>query len=120
MNLEYCTTEELLEELTRRNIVSDEIRFKSASVDGAKWSDLTLVYTTEDLFDEKILKVAPFFKDEFCYNNLGEEVKEILPNALGEVEECVFEFFGDTAEKGIEFLQNLGFKMRRDDDFFGY
>lgn len=121
MNLEQFSTEQLLEEQKRRDIHADEVRFKLASVDGAKWSDLTLIYSLEEFMEEKILKIAPFFKNEFCYHNLGEEVDKLLPSCLSSVEECIFEYYGEKkAEDGVKFLENLGFKMRLDNEFFGY
>jgi hypothetical protein len=119
MNLKDYTTEQLLAELKKRKVSSDEISFKMQKVEGAKWSDLTLVYTIEKTVftNKEYLKIAPFYKGVFCYENLGQDVDNLLPSCLSESEECIYEYKGDP-QTGISYLQNLGFKMKRDDEFF--
>lgn len=121
MNLEDYTTEQLITELERRKLSSDEIRFKRETVNGAKWNDLTLVYTIDktEFTKKEYLKIAPFYKEEFCYENIGQDVIRLLPYCLAESEECIFEYSGEP-ETGIKRLEQLGFKLKRDDEFFNW
>lgn len=121
MSLKDYKTEELLEELVSRGIDPDEIRFKMGKVEDIKWNDLTLVYSlqTTEFTKKTYLVIAPFCKGEFCYDIIGPEVAKILPSFLVEQEECIFEAKGDP-EKNIKRLQELGFKMKRDDTFFDW
>jgi hypothetical protein len=121
MKLEDYTTEQLLTELEKRKVPIDEVGFKLQKVDGVKWSDLTLVYTIEEseFTGNRYLKVAPFVDGEFCYDSLGQDVDNLLPSCLSESEECIYEYNGEP-EIGIQHLQNLGFKMKQDDDFFNW
>ena len=120
-NIEEYTTEQLLAELEKRKVSSDEMRFKSEVVGGVKWSDLTLVYTIETTEYTKVsfLKIAPFYKDKFCYHEIGSDVAKLLPKCLSELEECIFEYDGKP-DVGLKRLEQFGFKMKRDDEFFDW
>ena len=121
MNLEDYTTEQLLAELDKRRVSIDEVRFKKEVVAGVKWSDLTLVYTIETTEYAKVsfLKIAPFYKGEFCYHEIGSDVIKLLPKYLCESEECIFEYDGEP-DIGLKRLEEFGFKMKRDDEFFAW
>ena len=121
MKLEEYSTEQLLAELEKRKVSIDEVGFKMQKVAGTKWSDLTLHYTIQEseFKGSSCLIVAPFVDGEFCYNSLGQDVDNLLPSCLSESEECIFEYNGEP-EIGIQHLQNLGFKMKRDDNFFDW
>jgi hypothetical protein len=121
MNLEDYTTEQLLAELEKRKVSIDEVRFKKEVVADVKWSDLTLVYTIETTKYTKVsfLKIAPFVDGEFCYHEIGSDVVKLLPKCFCETEECIFEYYGEP-DVGLKRLEEFGFKMKRDDEFFDW
>jgi hypothetical protein len=68
---------------------------------------------------ERVLKITPFYQDRFCYFTVGDRARELLPRCLSESEECIFEYIGDLyPEDAILYLQNLGFQLKQDSEFF--
>ena len=60
-------------------------------------------------------------KLEFCYDHPLLDYTDFalfLPEGFSETEECIYDFYKGSITDALNLLEECGFKVKRDDDFF--
>lgn len=128
LNLSEVSTEDLHKELIKRNVSADILRVKNTIIEGITSKDITIVYGKEqDSYNgEETWRFAPHFtnrkgKLEFCYDHPLLDYTDFalfLPEGFSETEECIYDFYKGSITDALNLLEECGFKVKRDDDFF--